>query len=64
MVNSHPDSTVWIGRDLKLPDIDWTNGTITYSVDLGDQIIDTFSTVGLFQMVAILPKQHSGHLCN
>ena len=48
LVNRFPNSTVWIGGDL------WSTGTVSshnYPVNLCEQIIDTFSTVGLFQSV-------------
>ena len=54
LVNKHSNSTVWIGGDLNLPDIDWSSGTVTshnYPVSLSEHVIDTFSTVGLFQTV-------------
>jgi len=54
LVNKYPNSTIWIGGDLNLPDIDWSIGTVishNYPVNLNELIIDTFSTAGLFQSV-------------
>ena len=48
LINKYLNSTVWIGGDLNLPDIDWSSGTVTshnYPVSLSEHVIDTFSTV-------------------
>jgi len=52
LVNKYPNSTVWIGRNLNFPDIDWTVTSHKYPVNLSEQVIDTFSAVGLFQIVS------------
>jgi hypothetical protein len=54
LVDLHKTSTIWIGGDANIPDIDWENYIITgnkYPRDINEHFIDTKSDMGLSQII-------------
>ena len=49
-----PNSPLWITGDINLPDVQWKTNTVTkhqYTKQINEHFLDTFSMLGLSQMV-------------
>ncbi|KAI0221088.1 hypothetical protein LSAT2_027493 [Lamellibrachia satsuma] len=62
IARNFPNSPLWIARDTNLPDVNWQTNTISkhqYTKQINELFIDTFTMLGLSQMVTFPTRIHN-----
>ena len=62
VIDSNPHSTVWIAGDLNLPNINWSDNSISgnnYPIPFCNLVLDLFSNAGLAQLVTFPTRRNN-----